>query len=131
MYDESLFERDNKKSLGAAKETEEYVASIRETMKKEKTLSKDPHWKNIDIDELTDEDVLLYDEFIKGILDKKEVMNYWRGCQSESEDSSRDFFTDSRRNLLAMILNKFISGESREKYLKKHPEDHKGFLTTA
>jgi hypothetical protein len=120
--EEPKFEYDLKKDLGAEEETD-YLASVREKMQREKSRGENPHWENINIDELTDQDVMLFDDFARGILGKEDLLNYWRDHQSEAEESGGKFIADSRRNLLAMILNRFIGGEGKEKHLKKYPED--------
>ncbi len=120
--EEPEFLHNLKEDLGAETEAG-YLASVREKMRQLKGKGENPHWEGINIDELTDEDVLLFDDFTKGILDKEEVAGYWRGHASEAAQSGGHFIADSRRNLLAMISNYLIGGAGKEKHLKKHPED--------
>jgi len=90
----------------------EYLMAVREKMAIAKKTQTDPHWEDIKIEELTDDDIKLWDEFEKDILMQGQFTNYYQRVKANA--------TTSQLNLFAMIRNKFIEHQARDIIAEKH-----------
>ncbi len=98
---------------------------LREELKEQKEKCADSHFVKINPNELTCEDLIIYDKFKKNDLSDLEFKTY-RECLQEYFDEQKkqknekkkefNIFKDSRSNFSAMILNKIIDKNYKEKY---------------
>lgn len=76
-----------------------------------------PHWEDINFDEIEQDDVLLLDKFEEGKLTEKEVDQRIEELEKEGKDSD-----DSSYALSTMLKNKLIGQEGFKKN-KKHEQE--------
>jgi hypothetical protein len=119
----------------------EYLTAIREKMTVAKKIQADPHWEDIEIAELTDDDIKLWDECEKGILTPEQFVEYYQRVKAaagevvfkriDKSGDARQLITTSRRNLLAMINHKFINSQAQDITAKKHRDRYDEFHMAA
>jgi len=97
-----------------AENNKSYLDELRSEITELKEKNLDPHCKLINPQQLTDEDLMVFDKFKKGELQEGDFENYRRNLQlyfySQKEALGEQFSSlkDSRSNFLAMLLNKVI-----------------------
>ena len=104
---------EEKRVLGdAAKAQSE---QIRMDISKEKEKSNDPHFRNIEPDDLNYDDLIVWDKYRKGGLSEKYFFDYYQKLLGGIGKTNEEIKADSRRNFAALILNKTIAEEAKRK----------------
>ena len=101
-----------------------HLEELRDFLYEQKEKRKDPHFDFIDVDKLTDGDLMIFDKLKKHNLTNKEFeeyRNHIKNYINEQENQKGNNFKpqdDSRSNFEAMISNKMVE----EEYFRRHPE---------
>ena len=104
-----------KYSFDAEQLAKEYAENVRKKIAEEKENQSDIHLSKINPDELTYQDLMIYDKFTKGNLNEEDLVPYCEDLrkhfdsQKEKLGDKFDYLSDSRANFLAMLRNKIIS----------------------
>ena len=88
---------------------------IRIDISEEKEKSNDPHFQNIEPDELSYDDLIVWDKYRKGVLSEKYFFDYYQKLLGGIEKTNEEIKADSRRNFAALILNKTIAEQAKRK----------------
>lgn len=97
-----------------------YAESVRETLREQKMKKADNHFENIDLDDLTDEDLIIFDKLQKGNLTEEEFNDYRKSLnpyfrqERQLKGDKYNSLKDSRSNFSAMIANKIMSKKVEE-----------------
>jgi len=114
----------------------EYAEKVRDSLKDQQEKGADTdlfgksgaaelHMNKIDFNDLTYDDLMIFDKFNKGDLSKEDFDSYGQRLkeyfdkQKEEKGEDFSFFEDSRSNFQAMIRNGLIERTD----MKKHPEN--------
>jgi len=109
----------------------EYAEKIREFLAREKANKADIHLSRINPDELTNDDLMVYDKFVKGSLKEEELKeyrarlhDYFNKIKEEKEKNGEtynflDIVNNSSSNMMAMIWHQFECWKIHEKLNKK------------
>ncbi len=109
----------------------EYAEKIREFLAEEKKNKTDIHLSKINPEELTYEDLMIYDKFIKGSLKEEELkeyrfrlQNYFNKLKEEKEKNGETYnflniADHSRSNIMAMVWHRFECRKINEKLAKR------------
>lgn len=88
----------------------EYAEKVRDYLRQLKDKKENAHFDDINIDELTHDDLIIADKFRRGILSNVEFQEYCKGLKpyfdlKRKEEKDFKIFKDSRANLEGWIGN--------------------------
>ena len=115
------FEKKEKVGVNLDKIADDYAKKLRDSLRTQKNAKTDNHFENINPDELTNDDLIIFDKFQKNILADNEFKKYrekldqYFTSQRQKKGKDFDFFKDSRSNFSAMILNQIINRQIQKK----------------
>lgn len=102
-----------------------YAENIREALRGQKTKKTDIHFEDINPDDLTNEDLIIFDKFRINALTEKEfnmyrenLGNYFR-LQRQIKKEKFNALKDSRSNFSAMIANKIMVKKAEEMLMER------------
>ena len=102
----------------------EYAEKVRDYLRQLKDKKADVHFNDINIDELTHDDLIIADKFRKGILSNIEFQEYCKGLKPYfdlkiKEEKNFKIFKDSRANLEGWIGNKLMVLTAKTEKIKR------------
>jgi len=96
---------------------------FKEEIKEIKKKEYDPHFDDINPEELTGEDKIIYEKFKDGSMTFKDFSDYRQNIISDVERRGVEGLTDSRNNFFAWITNQISKSETwMEKFAKEKRE---------
>lgn len=85
---------------------------------------RDPHFDNIDVTELTEDDLIMYARFKDGVVTEKELRDHLHEVAKWTKDNNKDMIRSSRISFIAYLINKFTVREFEKILAKKSETTH-------